>query len=87
MQGIAANDAERGRFGARCAGGRADGRCGPGCYFSVRLGVFDPKAVPPYGLGRPHEWLDMSTRVDGVTNVHWYQDVLGGSTAWASDPH
>jgi len=55
------------------------------CFFSVRLGVSDP-GFAQVG-GRLHQWVDMETWVDGVSNVHWYQEILSDThDVWHSDP-
>ncbi len=55
------------------------------CFFNVRLGVSDP-GFAKVG-GRLHQWVDMETWVDGVSNVHWYQDIFSETPdLWHSDP-
>ena len=55
------------------------------CFFKVRLGVSDP-GFAKVGGGL-HQWVDMETWVDGVSNVHWYQDIFSDTPdVWHSDP-
>lgn len=56
------------------------------CFFLVRLGVYHPQSQKITG-GTGHDWFDLGSWVDGVTNVLWFQDVLGdASDVWQRDP-
>jgi hypothetical protein len=55
------------------------------CFYKIRLGVDDP-GFAVVGA-RTHQWLDMETWVDGVSDVHWYRDVLSDAAdTWHHDP-
>jgi hypothetical protein len=58
----------------------------PPCFFLVRIGISHPESVKVTG-GTGHDWLDMGSWVDGVTNVFWWQDALSdASDDWLRDP-
>ncbi len=58
----------------------------PPCYFLTRIGIGSPQTAKALG-GNGHQWLDMGSWVDGVTNVFWFQDWLGDAKdAWQRDP-
>ena len=58
----------------------------PPCYFITRIGIAFPETAKKIG-GNGHQWLDMGSWVDGVSDVFWFQDwESDASDAWHRDP-
>lgn len=58
----------------------------PPCYFITRIGIGFPETAKEIG-GNGHQWLDMGSWVDGVTDVLWFQDWLSDAgDEWHRDP-